>query len=59
MAVTAATQTSTDLEQKPDRIQPDPFSHSSISERTKWFSRGYSTGSLKQGDAVFEKGDLD
>ncbi|HTE00466.1 MAG TPA: neutral zinc metallopeptidase [Mucilaginibacter sp.] len=59
IAVTAATQTSTDLEQKPDRIQPDPFNHSTISERTKWFSRGYDTGSLKQGDAVFEKGDLD
>jgi predicted metalloprotease len=59
MAISVATQTSIDLEQKTDRVQPDSFDHSTINERTIWFNRGYDSGSLKQGGDIFEKGELE
>lgn len=58
LAVSIATQTSADLATKTDRILPETFTFTAISEHASWFYKGYtSDGDMKLGN-IFKDGDL-
>jgi predicted metalloprotease len=59
ITMSSTTQIANLLEQKNDRVIPDPYSHSNVAERTRWFTKGYQSGDMKLGDKVFAKGDLE
>ena len=57
LAVSVTTQTSADLAPLRDRMQPETFSYSTISDHASWLYKGYSSGSFKPGN-IFADGEL-
>ena len=36
-------------------VEPDTFTHGTSAQRIKWFTKGYKTGDIKQGDTFAEE----